>query len=111
MLLHTGDVKVLLSPLGRRPFRRHGAFLEHFLLVLREMLLRSRNLHGVDDLPSPGDEPLIEQLTADAIETGLGAGLPKLVLECPHHDLVWNVGRLIQFAGSVYQLVFHLFVR
>jgi hypothetical protein len=116
MLLRSGGVNVLLSPLGRRPVRRHGAFLEHFMVVLREVLLRCRHQRGVDDLPSPGDEPLLEQLCADAIEDDLGTGLPNPVLEYPHCGPVWNVGRVRQSAEALVthaaqQLAFHLFVR
>lgn len=115
MLLGPGRIQVFLTALGGRPIRRHGIFLELFLVVLGEVLPGRGYQRGVDDLTASSDEALLEQLRSDAIKDGLGAGFANPVLENPHRGSVRNVGDLAQttealVAHPVQQLVFHLFV-
>lgn len=115
MLLGPRGIQVLLASLGGFPIRGHGVLFQLCLVTLGEVLPGCRYECGVDDLSTPCDEALLEQLRGHAIEDGFGTGLTNPVLEDPHGGPVGDVGGMGQttealVTHAVQQQVFHLFV-
>ena len=115
MLLGPGGIQILLAALGRRPVSGQGVLFDLFLVIPGEVLPGRGHQRGVDDLATPCDKALLEQLRGNTIEDGLGAGFADSVLEGPHCRPIRNVGGLGQTAEAlvahpVQQLVFHLLV-